>query len=367
MASHFGTKFLYCSMVTLLSPCLVVPCPKKYKGTKNMNYLRNIQIGNVEIKGNIFLAPMAGITDMVFREICKDHGAALCYTELISAQGLIYESAKTHMLTSTSPNERPVVLQIFGSEPSILSEAAKKIQHLPFDILDINMGCPAPKVVNNSCGSALLNDPPLIGRIVKAVSSAINKPLTIKIRKGINGKVTATEVAKQAEANGASAITVHGRTREQQYEGVVDLSVIAQVKSNVSIPVFASGDVVDIKSCINTFKTTNCDAVMIGRGSFGNPWVFESINHYFKTGEELLEPTAKQKIEMCLTHAKRLCNYKSEKVAIREMRKQSGWYIKGIKGAASLRVSINKCSTLNELTTTLTSLLDDDYHTKTSA
>ena len=321
------------------------------------NYLKDIQIGNVNIKNNIFLAPMAGVTDLIFREICKDHGAAMCYTELISAQGLLYASEKTHMLTTTSPKERPVVLQLFGNDPNIISEAAKKIEDQPFDILDINMGCPAPKIVNNGSGSGLMNDPALVGRIVKAVSSAISKPVTVKIRKGINDKINAVEVAKQAEDNGAQAVTVHGRTREQQYEGVVDLDIIRQVKEALSVPVFASGDVVDVASCIRSFETTGCDAVMIGRGTYGNPWIFSQLIHYFTTGEHLPDPTPQEKIAMCLLHTKRLCDYKGERVAVREMRKQSGWYIKGITGSAAMRVEINKASTYNELEETLTSFI----------
>ncbi|MCL1936173.1 MAG: tRNA dihydrouridine synthase DusB [Defluviitaleaceae bacterium] len=318
---------------------------------------RHIKIGDVHINGNIFLAPMAGVTDMAFREICKDYGAALVYSELISAKGILYESSNTFRLTDTSEKERPVVLQIFGSDPKILSEAAKKIEHLPFDILDINMGCPAPKIVKNGDGSALIENPKLVGEIVKSVSSSIKKPLTIKIRKGINGKITAVEVAKYAQENGVSAITVHGRTREQQYEGVVDLDIIAKVKEAVEIPVFASGDVVDIESAKRTFETTSCDALMIGRGSFGNPWIFKKINHYFETGEILEDPTTKEKVDMCLYHARKLCEYKGEQIAIRELRKQSGWYIKNLYGSTLIRVEINKTKTLKELENLLMTLI----------
>ncbi|MCL1996631.1 MAG: tRNA dihydrouridine synthase DusB [Defluviitaleaceae bacterium] len=314
-----------------------------------MSLLKPIKIGNLDIPGNIFLAPMAGVTDLVFREICKSHGAFLVYTELISAKGILYESANTQFLTQTSEKERPTTLQIFGSDPKILASAAQKIEHLPFDILDINMGCPAKKIVNNGEGSALIEFPKKVGEIVRTVSRAIKKPVTVKIRKGINGKVTALEVAKEAEAGGAVAIAVHGRTREQQYEGVVDLDIIAKVKESVTIPVIASGDVVDTESAKKTFSTTGADALMIGRGTFGNPWIFSKLIHFFKTGETLPDPTPKEKMETCLEHVYRSILYRGEHVAIREMRKHCGWYIKGLPGAAALRTQINKASTYDQL------------------
>ena len=327
------------------------------EGECKLSQLKPIKIGNVIIKGNLFLAPMAGVTDVVFREICRSHGAYLVYSELISAKGLIYESQNTHILTETSEMERPVTLQIFGSDPEILAAAAQKLEHLPFDILDINMGCPAKKIVNNGEGSALIEYPKKVGEIVRTVSRAIEKPLTVKIRKGINGKITAVEVAKEAEENGAAAIAVHGRTREQQYEGYVDLDIIAKVKSAVSIPVIASGDVVDIESAQRTFEHTGVDAIMIGRGTFGNPWIFSKLNHFYKTGEVLPDPTPKEKVESCLDHVNRLIAYRGESIAIREMRKQCGWYIKGIPGAAALRAQINQASTYNQLEQIMKDLL----------
>lgn len=319
---------------------------------------RRITIRDIQLDGNLFLAPMAGVTDMGFREICKAHGAALCYGELTSAQGIMYESKNTFKLLQTSPNERPVTLQLFGSDESILAEAAKRIEHLPFDILDINMGCPAPKIVNGLAGSALIEFPDKVNRILHSVSNAISKPVTCKIRKGINGKITAVEVAQAAEAGGAQAIGVHGRTREQQYEGVVDLDIIAAVKQSVNIPVIASGDVVDVASAVRTFKETKVDAIMIGRGTFGDPWIFQRLNHYFDTGIELPLPTAEEKINMCLHHAKKLCELKDERTGIREMRKQSGWYIKNLHGAAALRVEINKAETFAALEGLLMQLLE---------
>ena len=319
---------------------------------------RTTQIGGIKLDGNLMLAPMAGITDMAFREICKDHGAALCYGELTSAQGILYESKNTFKLLETSPKERPVTLQLFGSDENNLAEAAKRIEHLPFDILDINMGCPAPKIVNGMAGSALMAFPDKVNRIVHSVSRAIAKPVTCKIRKGIGGKVTAVEVALAAEAGGAQAIGVHGRTREQQYEGVVDLGIIAAVKQAVKVPVIASGDVVDVASAVRTFSETKVDAIMIGRGTYGDPWIFQRLNHYFDTGVELPLPTAEEKVKMCLYHAKKLCELKDERTGIREMRKQSGWYIKGLHGAAALRVEINKAETFVELEGLLMRLLE---------
>ena len=316
-------------------------------------FLKDIQIGNVTTEGNIFLSPMAGHTDLPFREICREMGASLAYSELISAKGIIYGSENTKKLTETSEIERPVTIQLFGSDPNILAEAAKMIEHLPFDILDINMGCPVPKVVKHGEGAGLLADYKQVGKVVKAVSSAISKPLTVKIRKGIDGKVTALDVAKAAEENGAKAIGVHGRMREQYYEGLADLEITAKVKETVTIPVIHSGDVVDIDSAINVFEQTSCDAIMIGRGTFGNPWIFRDINHFLKTGERLDPPTTREKIEKCLEHARRLMAHKGEFTAIREMRQHTGNYIKGMKGAAAFRANIGKIETYKDLSNVL--------------
>ena len=312
-------------------------------------FLKDIQIGSIKTNGNIFLAPLAGYTDLPFREICHEMGASLVYSELISAKGIVYGSENTKKLAETSEIERPVTIQLFGSEPEILANAAKMIEHLPFDILDINMGCPVPKVVKHGEGAGLMADYKRVGKIVKAVSSAINKPVTVKIRKGINGEITALDVAKTAEENGAKAIGVHGRMREQYYEGLADLEITAKVKSVVSIPVIHSGDVVDGISAVNAFKQTKCDAIMIGRGTFGNPWIFKEINHFLKTGEQLPAPTQEEKIQKCLEHAQRLMKHKGEYTAIREMRKHTGNYIKGMKGAAALRTVISKIEIFEDL------------------
>ena len=318
---------------------------------------KNIKIGNVEVKGNLILAPMAGLTDLPFREICRTHGADLVYSEMVSAKGIVYGSENTFELTKTSDIERPVTLQIFGSEPQVMAEAAKQIEDLPFDILDINMGCPAPKIIKNGDGSALLDEPKKIGEIVKAVSSAISKPLTIKIRKGINGKDSYLEAAKYVEDNGGAAIALHGRTREQYYEGNVDLEAIAKVKEALTIPVFSSGDVVDIASYKKTMEITKADGIMIGRGALGNPWIFNMIRHYEATGEELPEPSMEEKFKICLYHAKQLIAQKGEYTAIREMRKHTGWYIKGIHGAAAKRKEINQIESYEDLELVLNSLL----------
>ncbi|MCL2611590.1 MAG: tRNA dihydrouridine synthase DusB [Defluviitaleaceae bacterium] len=312
-------------------------------------FLKNIQIGSVKIDGNIFLAPLAGYTDLPFRELCREMGASLVYSELISAKGIVYGSENTKKLTETSESERPVTIQLFGSEPEILARAAQMIEHLPYDILDINMGCPVPKVVKHGEGAGLMADYKRVGKIVKVVSSAINKPVTVKIRKGINGETTALDVAKAAEENGALAIGVHGRMREQYYEGLADLEITAKVKEAVSVPVIHSGDVVDGISAVNVFKETNCDAIMIGRGAFGNPWIFKEINHFLKTGEILPAPTQEEKIAKCLEHAQSLMKHKGEYTAIREMRKHTGNYIKGMKGAAGLRAIIGKIESYEDL------------------
>ncbi|MCL1925410.1 MAG: tRNA dihydrouridine synthase DusB [Defluviitaleaceae bacterium] len=313
------------------------------------NFLKDIQIGNITTKGNIFLAPMAGVTDLPFREICRELGAGLVYSELISSKGIVYESENTKKLTETSDIERPVTIQLFGADPETIAKAATMIEDLPFDILDINMGCPVPKVVKHGEGAGLLADYKHVGKLVKKVSEAIKKPMTVKIRKGIDGKVTAVDVAKAAEENGAKAIAVHGRMREQYYEGLADLEIVARVKEAVTIPVIHSGDVVDVDSAMNVFNVTKCDAIMIGRGTFGNPWVFSEINHFLKTGERLAPPSKEDKINKCLEHAKRLIEYKGEYTAIREMRRHTGHYIKGMKGAAALRAIIGKIESYEDL------------------
>lgn len=315
-----------------------------------------MKIGNLQTNGNVFLAPMAGITDLPFRLLCVEQGAALVYSELISAKGLYYNSKNTFDLLKTSPKERPVAIQLFGSDPKLMGEMAKKIEHLDFDILDINMGCPAPKVVKNGEGSALMKDPKLIGEIIKAVSSSISKPVTAKIRKGFDTP-NAVEVSKIIEDNGAKMIAVHGRTRAEYYSGVADWDIIRQVKNNVDIPVIANGDINSPQKAKEALDYTGADGIMIGRGSNGNPFIFREINHFLKTNELMNTPTKEEKIQTAIRHGKMLIEYKGEYIGVREMRKHVGWYTKGMYGSTDIRVLVNKATSLIEIENLLNQLL----------
>lgn len=309
-----------------------------------------MQIGNVKIKNNLILAPMAGVTDLPFRLLCKEMGCGMLYTEMVSAKAILYNNRNTEELMQLTEGENPIALQLFGSEPDIMAEIAKRVEERPFDIIDVNMGCPVPKVVNNGEGSALMKNPKLVGQIVKAMSSAIKKPLTIKIRKGFNDDmVNAVEIAKIAEDNGAAAIAVHGRTREQYYSGKADWEIIAKVKDAVSIPVIGNGDVKSAEDAIAMQKQTGCDGVMIGRGSQGNPWIFKRINHYIETGELLPPPAIEDVKQMILRHAALQRQYKGEYIGIREMRKHFAWYTAGYPNSAALRNRINYIETFEEL------------------
>ncbi|NLK22173.1 MAG: tRNA dihydrouridine synthase DusB [Epulopiscium sp.] len=309
-----------------------------------------MKIKNIIIQNPVFLAPMAGVTDLPFRLLCKEMGCGLVYTEMISAKGLLYNNENTKLLLAVDKKEHPVAVQLFGSDPNILAEMAKKVEESDVDIIDINMGCPAPKITKNDEGSALMKNPKEIGKIVKAVSMAVKKPVTIKIRKGFDeNTITAIEVAKIAEENGASAIAVHGRTREQYYSGKADWDIIRQVKNTVTIPVIGNGDVFEPKDAKRLMDETQCDAVMIGRGAQGNPWIFKRISHYFKTGEILKEPTPEEKISMALRHGKMLIDFKGEFIGIREMRKHVSWYTKGLIKAGVLRNKINEVESYMEL------------------
>lgn len=312
-------------------------------------YIHPIKIGNVELNNNIFLAPMAGVTDMPLRILCKEFGAGLVYTEMVSSKGMFYNDEKTKQLMNINDAERPVAVQIFGSDATIMSETAKKVSE-EADIVDINMGCPAPKVTKNLDGSKLMLHPEHVDEITKMVVKTSSVPVTIKIRKGWDDEhVNAVEVARIAEKNGVSAITVHGRTREQFYTGKVDLDIIKKVKEAVNIPVIGNGDIVDGESAKKMFQETGCDAIMIGRGSNGNPWIFKEVIEYLKNGIELPKPTIEERKQMILRHLKMLVDYKGEYIAIREMRKQIAWYIKGIENAATVRNEINQIEDLNEL------------------
>lgn len=309
-----------------------------------------MKIGNIELKNNVFLAPMAGVTDKVFRIICKEQGCGLVYSEMVSAKGLFYESKNTNKLLEIDKREMPTAVQLFGSEPQILAAMAKKLENYPIAFFDINMGCPAPKIVKNGEGSALMRNPKLIGEIVYAVSTAVNKPVTIKIRKGFNNNcINAQEIAQIAEKNGASAVAVHGRTREQYYSGDADWDIIKDVKKNVRIPVIGNGDITAPQKAKEMLDYTGCDAVMIGRAAQGNPWIFSRILKYLETGELIPEPDFNEKITLALRHLDMLVEDKGEFIAVREMRKHLGWYTKGMPNSSELRVCINKTENKEEL------------------
>ena len=318
-----------------------------------------MKIGNLELENNVFLAPMAGVTDLPFRILCKEMGCGLVYSEMVSAKGILYDNKNTTELLEIDPKERPVAVQLFGSDPEILGAMAKKIEQYPIDIIDVNMGCPAPKIVKNGEGSCLMKTPELVGKIVKSLVESQSKPVTIKFRKGFDDDhVNAVEIAKIAEANGASAVAVHGRTREQYYSGKADWDIIKQVKAAVNIPVIGNGDVFTPQDAKNLLEHTGCDAIMVGRGAQGNPWIFKRILHYLQTGELLPEPTAEDRVEKALRHAQMLIDYKGEYIGVREMRKHMAWYMKGMPGAAELRGKLNYAENRAELESLLRGYLE---------
>ena len=310
-----------------------------------------VKIGDIEIKNNVFLAPMAGVTDAVFRSICNEYECGLTYSEMVSAKGIMYDNNNTKKILEIGKNEGQVAIQLSGSDPDVLANMAKKLDSFQeISFFDVNMGCPAPKIFKNGDGSALMKNPKLIGKIVKAISSNISKPLTIKIRKGIDdNSINAVEIAKIAEDNGAKAIAIHGRTREQFYSGEADWDIIKKIKENISIPVIGNGDITSPKKAKELLDYTGCDAIMIGRASQGNPWIFKNTVHYIKTGELLPLPTIEEKIKVSLKHLKMLVEFKGEHIGIREMRKHLGWYIKGMPKSSEMRVIINKIETYEEM------------------
>ncbi|WP_033152714.1 tRNA dihydrouridine synthase DusB [Pseudobutyrivibrio ruminis] len=312
--------------------------------------INKLKIGNVTLDNNLILAPMAGVTDLPFRLLCKEQGAALCCMEMVSAKGIYYNNKNTESLLTVDERERPVSLQLFGSDPEIMAAMAAKIEHRNFDILDINMGCPVPKVVNNGDGSALMKNPKLAGEIIEKMVKAIDKPVTVKIRKGFDDEhINAVEMAHIAQESGAAAVAVHGRTREQYYSGKADWSIIADVKNAVSIPVIGNGDILDAKDVIAMKEQTNCDGFMIGRGAQGNPWIFHQILHYFETGEVIGKPPIEEMIDTMLRHARLQIEFKGDYLGIREMRKHAAWYTAGYKGASKLRGMINDVESYEEL------------------
>ena len=312
--------------------------------------IKPLQIGSVTLPNNLILAPMAGVTDLPFRLLCKEQGAGLLCMEMVSAKAIMYKNRNTIDLLKIDERELPVSLQLFGSDPDIISSIAHEIEERPFDILDINMGCPVPKIVNNGEGSALMKNPKLAGEIIEKTAKAIKKPVTVKIRKGFDeDHINAVEMAKIAEASGAAAIAVHGRTREQFYSGKADWDIIRQVKEAVSIPVIGNGDLLTAEDVIAMQEQTGCDGFMIGRGAQGNPWIFRQVLHYFETGEHLAKPSFEEVAEMMLRHARMMLEFKGEYTGIREIRKHGAWYTAGYKNSAKLRVMINEVETYNEL------------------
>lgn len=308
------------------------------------------RIGSVKLDNQLILAPMAGVTDLPYRLLCKEQGCGLVYTEMVSAKAILYHNKNTNSLLEVAEGEGPVAVQLFGSDPDIMADIAARIQDGPYDIIDVNMGCPVPKIVNNGEGSALMKNPDLVYRILSAMVKAVHKPVTVKFRKGFDEQhVNAVEIAKAAQAAGVSAVAVHGRTREQYYSGTADWSIIRQVKEAVSIPVIGNGDIFEPQDAKRMLLETGCDFLMLARGVRGNPWLFHRTNHYLKTGELLPAPDAAQVKAMILKHAGLQQKYKGDYIGVRELRKHVAWYTTGLAHSAALRQEINQAETMDDL------------------
>lgn len=309
-----------------------------------------LKIGSVELENNLILAPMAGVTDQPFRLLCREQGCGLLYTEMVSAKAILYKNRNTQELLKVCGEERPVAVQLFGSDPEIVGEIAHQIEDGPYDIIDINMGCPVPKIVNNGEGSALMKQPKQVEAILSSMVKRVNKPVTVKVRKGFDEQhVNAVEIARIAESCGVAAVAVHGRTREQFYSGRADWDIIRQVKEAVKIPVIGNGDIFTPQDARQMLEETGCDGLMLARGARGNPWLFGRTRHYLDTGELLPEPDTKEISRMILRHARMQAELKGEFLGMKEMRKHIAWYTAGLPHSASVRRACNQLETLEEL------------------